>query len=188
MKQSLFSLVSILMMLGSVSCSQRSDTLSPDKAMCFLYEYMSLPDKTDYDTAFYQRNVDASFLARHEMPWGKSVPDREFLHFVVPVRVNNENLDESRMEFYAELKDRVKNLSMKDAILEVNHWCHEKVTYTPSDERTSSPLATVKTAYGRCGEESTWRCLWLCQVHCCQRRYHSAGARQAPRRGIFSRY
>lgn len=156
MKQSLFSLVSILMMLGSVSCSQRSDTLSPDKAMCFLYEYMSLPDKTDYDTAFYQRNVDASFLARHEMPWGKSVPDREFLHFVVPVRVNNENLDECRMEFYAELKDRVKNLSMKDAILEVNHWCHEKVTYTPSDERTSSPLATVKTAYGRCGEESTF--------------------------------
>ena len=25
----------------------------------------------------------------------------------------------------------------------------------PSDRRTSSPLATVKTAYGRCGEEST---------------------------------
>jgi transglutaminase-like putative cysteine protease len=40
--------------------------------------------------------------------------------------------------------------------LEVNHWCHEKVVYTPSDSRTSSPLASVKTAYGRCGEESTF--------------------------------
>ena len=45
---------------------------------------------------------------------------------------------------------------MKDAILEVNHWCHEKVTYRPTDGRTSSPLASVCTAYGRCGEESTF--------------------------------
>ena len=90
------------------------------------------------------------------MPWGRTVPEREFKHFVLPVRVNNENLDDSRKVFYAELKDRVKNLSMKDAILEVNHWCHEKVTYRPTDGRTSSPLASVCTAYGRCGEESTF--------------------------------
>lgn len=60
------------------------------------------------------------------------------------------------MIFYEELKDRVKGLSLYDAVLEVNHWCHEKVIYTPSDARTSSPLASVKTAYGRCGEESTF--------------------------------
>ena len=46
--------------------------------------------------------------------------------------------------------------SLHDAVIEVNHWCHEKVIYTPSDARTSSPLASVKTAYGRCGEESTF--------------------------------
>lgn len=137
------------------SCTAKQD-LTQEQAMDFLYKYMPLPDKVDYDTAFYKRNVETSFLAREEMPWGKSVPEREFLHFVLPVRVNNENMDESRMVFYAELKDRVKNLSMKEAILEVNHWCHEKVTYTPSDERTSSPLASIKTAYGRCGEESTF--------------------------------
>ena len=138
-----------------VSCTSRQE-LTQEHALDFLYRYMPLPDMIDYDSAFYQRNVETSFLAREEMPWGKSVPEREFLHFVLPVRVNNENMDESRMVFYAELKDRVKGLSMKDAILEVNHWCHEKVTYTPSDERTSSPLASVKTAYGRCGEESTF--------------------------------
>lgn len=137
------------------SCTAKQE-LTQEQAMDFLYKYMPLPDKVDYDTAFYKRNVETSFLAREEMPWGKIVPEREFLHFVLPVRVNNENMDESRMVFYAELKDRVKGLSMKDAILEVNHWCHEKVTYTPSDERTSSPLASIKTAYGRCGEESTF--------------------------------
>ena len=126
------------------------------QAMQFLYAYMPLPDIADYSGEYHLQNVDYALKARAEMPWGKNVPVREFLHFVLPVRVNNENLDTSRAVFYNELRDRVKNLSMHDAALEVNHWCHEKVTYTPSDIRTSSPLATVRTAYGRCGEESTF--------------------------------
>lgn len=126
------------------------------EALEFLYAYMPLPDLTDYTGDFYLENVDCSLRARKEMPWGASVPDREWRHFVLPVRVNNENLDSSRMVFYNELRDRVKGLSMRDAVLEVNHWCHEKVTYQPSDSRTSSPLASIKSAYGRCGEESTF--------------------------------
>lgn len=133
-------------------------TLSAEQrlAMQFLYAYMPLPDIADYTAEFHLNNVDYALKAREHMPWGKSVPVREFLHFVLPVRVNNENLDNSREVFFHELKERVAGLSMHDAVLEVNHWCHEKVTYTPSDIRTSSPLATVRTAYGRCGEESTF--------------------------------
>ena len=121
----------------------------------FLYRYMPLPDSTDYSREFYEQNVEAALTARREMPWGSSVPEREFRHFVLPVRVNNEHLDSSRTVFYRELKPRVESLSMEEAILEVNHWCHEHATYRPSDARTSSPLATISTAYGRCGEEST---------------------------------
>lgn len=127
-----------------------------DEALAFLYSSMSLPDRADYTPQFYAANVDASLSAKAELPWGDSVPEREWLHFVLPVRVNNENLDNSRMVFYDELKPRVQHLSMKDAILEVNHWCHEKVTYRPSDGRTSSPLSSVSQAIGRCGEESTF--------------------------------
>lgn len=127
-----------------------------DDYVAFLYQYMPLPDKADYPRSFYEHNVALSLQARAEMPWGRIVPEREFRHFVLPVRVNNENLDDSRAVFYDELKERIKNLSMADAILEVNHWCHEHVTYRPSDARTSSPLATLKTAYGRCGEQSTF--------------------------------
>ena len=126
------------------------------RAMQFLYAYMPLPDVADYPAEFFLKNVDCSLKARREMPWGMQVPEREFLHFVLPVRVNNENMDSSRVVFYEELKDRIRHLSMREAVLEVNHWCHEKVTYTPSDARTSSPLASVRTAYGRCGEESTF--------------------------------
>lgn len=122
----------------------------------FLYAYMPLPDILNYSPEFFRRNVEQSFKAREEMPWGKIVPEREFMHFVLPVRVNNEDLDNSREVFYAELKDRIKGMDMKDAILEVNHWCHEKVTYQPSDARTSNPLSAVSQAIGRCGEESTF--------------------------------
>lgn len=126
------------------------------EALTFLYAYMPIGDITDYSGEFYLKNIRSSFQAREEMPWGKDIPEDIFRHFVLPVRINNENLDESRMVFFGELKDRVKGLSLYDAVLEVNHWCHEKVIYTPSDARTSSPLASVKTAYGRCGEESTF--------------------------------
>ena len=143
-----------LVLLSSLWFTTQGQTR--DDYVNFLYQYMPLPDKTDYPLEFYQQNVSLSLTARAAMPWGEDVPEREFKHFVVPVRVNNENLDMSREVFYKALKPRVENLSMKDAILEVNHWCHEHVTYRPSDARTSSPLATLKTAYGRCGEQSTF--------------------------------
>ena len=141
-----------MMMLAAVAVMQAAEA---DDYLAFLYRYMSLPDQCDYDKAFFQKQVDLSLKARQEMPWGRSVPEREFRHFVLPVRVNNENLDDSREVFFDQLRQRVSHLPMKEAILEVNHWCHEHVTYRPSDARTSSPLATVRTAYGRCGEEST---------------------------------
>ncbi len=126
------------------------------EALTFLYAYMPIGDITDYEGQFYLDNIRSSFQVQKEMPWGMTIPEDIFRHFVLPVRVNNENMDESRMIFYEELKDRVKGLTLYDAVLEVNHWCHEKVIYTPSDSRTSAALASVRTAYGRCGEESTF--------------------------------
>ncbi len=130
--------------------------LREKEAMEFILAYSPLSDIADYQGEFFLQNVRSSFAARDTFSWGKTMPDELFRHFVLPVRVNNENLDSSRTVFFHELKDRIKKMSMRDAVLEVNHWCHEKVTYKGSDERTSSPLATVRTAFGRCGEESTF--------------------------------
>ena len=97
--------------------------LTDDERQCleFLYAYMPLADITDYDGDFWMQNVSASLQAKREMPWGKSIPQREWLHFVLPVRANNENLDESRTVFFNELKNRVKDMSMEQAALEVIH-------------------------------------------------------------------
>jgi len=135
-----------------------NQSLSPDEkqAMEFLYAYMPLSDLADYKPDFFLKNTRFSLKARAEMPWGKTIPEEEFLHFVLPLRVNNENLDNFREVMYDEITQRIKGLSMKDAALEINHWCHEKVNYRGTDSRTSVPLSTIKKTFGRCGEESTF--------------------------------
>jgi len=126
------------------------------EAMEFLYAYMPYSDLADYDFVYFLKHVRYAFKAQQEMAWGKMVPEDIFRHFVLPYRVNNENLDTARMYMFSELKERVENLSMEEAALEVNHWCHEHVAYRGADARTSAPLATLRTALGRCGEESTF--------------------------------
>ena len=138
-----------------VACSP-SQQEQEKEALEFLYASMPLPDSVDYPREFWENCVRSTLQARREMPWGKKIPEREWRHFVLPVRINNENLDDARTVLYQELKDRVNDLSMYDAVLEVNHWCHEHVTYQPSNSRTKSPLVTMRTAIGRCGEESTF--------------------------------
>lgn len=132
--------------------------LSPDEkqAMEFLYAYMPLSDLADYQPEFFLKNVQFSLKARQEMAWGMTIPEEEFLHFVLPLRVNNENLDNFREVMYDEITQRIKGMDMKQAALEINHWCHEKVNYRGTDSRTSAPLSTVKKTFGRCGEESTF--------------------------------
>ena len=132
--------------------------LSPQclDALAFLYTYMSVPDAEDYTPEYYAAQTESALRARCEMPWGKQIPEREWRHFVLPVRVNNERLDTFRTAMYEILKRRVAGMTMREAVLETNHWCHEHVTYKPSDARTSSPLASMRTATGRCGEESTF--------------------------------
>ena len=126
------------------------------EAMEFLYAYMPYSDLADYDYNYFLGQVRSAFLAQETFSWGKVVPEDIFRHFVLPYRVNNENLDTARQLMFRELKGRVEGLSMEQAALEVNHWCHEHVAYRGADSRTSAPLATLRTALGRCGEESTF--------------------------------
>ncbi|HUX57296.1 MAG TPA: transglutaminase-like domain-containing protein [Bacteroidales bacterium] len=69
---------------------------------------------------------------------------------------NNETLDSFRIAYYDEIIDRVKQKDVMEAALEINQWCHEKVSYLSADSRTSAPMSTILSARGRCGEESTF--------------------------------
>lgn len=130
-------------------------TLRQKEALEYLYAYMPLSDLADYSGEFFLANVDKSLMALEQTPWGKSIPEDIFLHYVLPYRVNNENLDSFRIACYDEIHNRIKGLDMEKAALELNYWSNEKVVYQPADIRTSSPLNTILSSRGRCGEEST---------------------------------
>lgn len=131
-------------------------SLAEKEGLEFLYAYMPLSDLSVNDGSYYLDQVKSALEARDFFNWGKKIPEDIFLHFVLPYRVNNEYTDTARQVFLEELKDRIKDMEMGEAALEVNHWCHEKVIYKGTDIRTSGPLTTVRSAFGRCGEESTF--------------------------------
>lgn len=127
-----------------------------ETALKFLYAYMPLSDLADYNGVFFLENARKALESRSKVPWGDDIPGEIFLHYVLPVRVNNENLDSFRLKCYDEIHQRIEGLGIKDAALEINYWCQEKVSYQPADSRTSAPLSTMLSARGRCGEESTF--------------------------------
>ena len=138
----------------TLSAQQPDQPMSRDGYVDFLYSCMPMPDSLVNSRQYWEEVVDKTLEVRDRMNWG--IPEREFRHFVLPVRVNNEDLDRFRAVYADEICKRVKGMSLHDAVLEINHWCHEWVTYVGTDARTRGPLALMKSGEGRCGEESTF--------------------------------
>ena len=145
----MFKRFAILLTLAlAVSCSHPDKTQYVD----WLYASMPLPDSLHHPRSWWEANVSKTLEVRRKMHW--RIPEREFRHFVLPLRVNNESLDDFRLVYADTLCARVKGMNLEKAALEINHWCHEQASYEPSDARTSAPMATVRRGLGRCGEES----------------------------------
>ena len=137
----------LLALLLAFSCSR-----APEPYVDWLYASMPLPDSLHHPRSWWEANVAKTLEVRRKMHWG--IPEREFRHFVLPLRVNNESLDDFRLVYADTLCARVKGMNLTKAALEINHWCHEQASYEPSDARTSAPMATARRGLGRCGEES----------------------------------
>jgi Transglutaminase-like enzymes, putative cysteine proteases len=144
-------LVLLLAVPALLSCGSGPKT-ETDKYVDFLYANMPWPDLAAHPLDYWQANVEKTLEVRDRMGW--DIPEREFRHFVLPLRVNNEPLDDFRTLYADTLCARVAGMPIGEAALEINHWCHEMATYQPSDGRTSSPLQTIQRGVGRCGEES----------------------------------
>lgn len=60
---------------------------------------MPLSDIADQSFDYFKSNVDYSLKTKELFSWENKIPDSIFLHFVLPIRVNNENLDKARAVF-----------------------------------------------------------------------------------------
>jgi transglutaminase-like putative cysteine protease len=134
--------------------SENSVTEQERADLRFLIAYMPLSDLASMTGDALLDNVRLARQAEQDFPWGKQVDDELFRSFVLPYRVSQEPFVQGwRDQFLYELQPRLKNMTMTEAALEVNHWCHEKVTYQPSDSRDQDPLTTIRAGLGRCEEE-----------------------------------
>lgn len=135
-----------VVLFGACSAPSEQDYLD------FLYESMPVVDSLVHSQEYWEANVSKTLEVRERMGW--DIPEREFRHFVLPLRVNNEDLDDFRTVYADSLCARVEGMPMADAALEINHWCHERASYVPSDGRTLGPMSLIRSGVGRCGEES----------------------------------
>ena len=108
-------------------------------------------DLADYDGTLFLQHVRRS-LSSTEGSLSTKVPGDLFVSFVLPYRIETKLSRTTAV--YSLRADRPLRTSRYDAILEINHWCHE-ATYTSTDPRTA--LLTWFYGSGRCGEESALR-------------------------------
>lgn len=136
---------------GLAGCSPGEETL-----MKFLYGTMPLRDAGEYGfSVFYSYVLHAVWLREH-VDWCRELPEDIFVHYVAYYRINTEDITDCRGFFYGLLRDRIKGMDAKSAVLEINYWCAENAAYEASDNRTVSPVTVYRSGKGRCGEESTF--------------------------------
>jgi len=122
----------------------------------YILSSVPLSDLGEYPTELFASFARHARTVRETFPWCRALPEPLFLRDVLAPRINTEELADCRGLFCQELAPRVQGLTLPGAILEVNRWCAEHVTYRSTDDRTSSPLAVYRRGWGRCGEESTF--------------------------------
>jgi transglutaminase-like putative cysteine protease len=120
----------------------------------FLLAYLPLGDLATVKGSMLLDNVRLAREATEHFDWGKTINENTFRCFVLPHRVSQEPFVEGwRYQFFEDLKPRVEGMSMEEAALEVNHWCHEKATFVQTTGRDQDPLTTIRSGFGRCEEE-----------------------------------
>ncbi len=131
---------------------------SPRVELAIKYLYITMPYS---DIGNYPLEIFLDYAAHGVALWEyddavRNLPEDIFLNYVLYHRVNEEEIDICRSVFYKELKDWICDLSMEEAVLEVNYWCAKVATYQSTDDRTVSARTVYNCGYGRCGEESTF--------------------------------
>lgn len=136
-----------------VETAQETDL---SEALKCLYASMPVSDAVDYPAELFEDYAGHGVFLWQKGPFAGRVPEDLFAGYVLHHRVNNEDLTKHRRFFYEELKDRIAGMDMRRAVLEANYWCASQATYRSTDGRTASPMCVYRSAYGRCGEESTF--------------------------------
>ncbi len=92
-------------------------------------------------------------LKAKELPYVKSIPEQEFRHFVLPLRVSQEPFENWRKKFFDDLYPKVSQAkTINEAIMIADLYYLEGVYFKQTSGRDQGPLLCIKRGYGRCEE------------------------------------
>lgn len=131
---------------------------SEEEVLLMKYFYITMPlsDVASYKTEVFLDYAKHGAYLWNNSPYREKIPEDIFLNYVAAYRINEEEISPCRSFFYEQIGGRIVGKTMEEAAIEVNYWCAEEATYRTTDERTVSPMTVYTSAYGRCGEESTF--------------------------------
>ncbi len=119
----------------------------------FLIGNMPAEDLIVVTEEMFLDNLRCAYEVRATFPWAATVSESDFLHYVLPMRVSQEPLENWRGYFLEQLRGRVQSLTtLSQAAIEANRWCGENVGYKPTQRRDQGPFETLASGYGRCEE------------------------------------
>ncbi len=119
----------------------------------FLIANMPIEDLAVVTEEILIGNLNYAYEVRASFPWTARISESDFLHYVLPMRVSQEPLEDWRGYFLEQLRPRIENLTTLDEVaLEVNRWCGERVGFKPTQRRDQGPFETLASGYGRCEE------------------------------------
>ena len=122
----------------------------------YLYSTMPVSDIGNYPFATYQDFATHANYLYQSSKAIQALPEEIFLNYIVYHRVNEEEIMPCRRLFFDELSERVKDLPLDRAAIEVNYWCAQSATYQSTDDRTLAAQSVYQRGSGRCGEESVF--------------------------------
>ncbi|WP_027722245.1 transglutaminase domain-containing protein [Maridesulfovibrio zosterae] len=129
------------------------DTPEKHQAAQFIVTNLPPSDRVSLSTELLNENLQYAFLARESTRWGKSVSWSDFLHYVLPHRVSQEQAVKWRKLFYNDLFPVVSACkTMEEATLAVNLWCFSKTGFKSTQRWDQNPLMTINRGWGRCEE------------------------------------
>ena len=116
--------------------------LPPDQSLLTSWCYAASPlsDWANYDFSLFSACAAHALFLREQSPEVRALPEQLFLNYVLHPRVNEEELCDCRGAFYAQLEERIRGLSAREAILAINFWNAEQVCYRATDARPISAL------------------------------------------------
>ncbi len=119
----------------------------------FVLQYSTEVDRRNFNEENFLKHLESIKENLTRLPWGKDIPERLILNYVIPPRVSQEPLENFTVIYKDTLYNLVKDCkTINEAILRINEWCFSRIEYRPTDPWDQSALATLKRGFGRCEE------------------------------------